>query len=478
MALRLPGRAPTWACPLFSNLLKNFFIFTLKATQKMLTPFFQLEQNDIFLFVKVLAPYCKIVDAEVIYGDREFVFNASPYFLRLFLTGDVVDDETGTVEYNSEKGEFTICMPKKSKGEFFPRLEMLSELIKPQQQLPTAKSPIEIINSRKTETDEVEGSSQSFEEEEGEDSLINDKSLFAKQTLYCPKTINLPENNSQLGYGFGWVRTDVLGKFKEEIVDLIDLDDPENVLIEERSQKLKQFDEKHFSEQYYLADLFSQEQYQLDAMEFCFDKNCVKLTEEDFTDLKDLRIRKLENFSKEINEKIALSLVDIVFGFAYDFRTTLGEHSVESGWTISKLSPSLTFLVKWSNIQEAISSTIRHSLVLPMIRNWELSLKVMLDVGTIIENGRSSILHVLLTCRRIFNKSGGEFRYLLNQLFIDDLCLWIQSVDEQLILNLNKEFKNSVNSLEKSNILELDLEFIEAQAKLEMLKPLDSDDDE
>ncbi|CAK5091127.1 unnamed protein product [Meloidogyne enterolobii] len=355
----------------------------------MLTPSFQLEQNDIFLFVKIKAPYCKIVDAEVIYGDREFVFNASPYFLRLFLTGDVVDDETGTVEYNSENGEFTICIPKKSKGEFFPRLEMLSELIKPQQQtLPTAKSPIEIINSRKNKINEVEGYSQSSEEEEGEDSLINDESLFAKQTLCCPETTNLTEN-SQFGYGFGWVRTDVLGKFKEEIVDLIDLDDPENVLIEERSQKLKQFDEKHFSEQYYLADLFSQEQYQLDAMEFCFDKNCVKLTEEDFTDLKDLRIRKLENFSKEINEKIALSLVDIIFGFAYDFRTTLGEHSVESGWTISKLSPSLTFLVQWSNIQEAISSTIRHSLVLPMIRNWELSLKVMQDVRTIIENGNN-----------------------------------------------------------------------------------------
>ena len=48
------------------------------------------------------------------------------------------------------------------------------------------------------------------------------------------------------------MRNEVLGKFKEEIVDLIDLDDPENVLIEERSQKLKEFDEKHFSEQYYL----------------------------------------------------------------------------------------------------------------------------------------------------------------------------------------------------------------------------------
>lgn len=85
-------------------------------------------------------------------------------------------------------------------------------------------------------------------------------------------------------------------------------------------------------------------------------------------------------------------------------------------------------------------------------------------------------LHVLLTTRRIFNRSG-EFRYLLNQLFIDDLCLWIQSIDEELILNLNKEFKNSLKKLNKSNILELDLEFIEAQAKLQMLKPVDSDDE-
>ncbi|KAF7636595.1 CS domain-containing protein [Meloidogyne graminicola] len=39
--------------------------------------------------------------------------------------------------------------------------------------------------------------------------------------------------------------------------------------------------------------------------------------------IKDLRIRKLESFSNEVNKKIALSVVDIIFDFAYDFRTTL-----------------------------------------------------------------------------------------------------------------------------------------------------------
>ena len=66
---------------------------------------------------------------------------------------------------------------------------------------------------------------------------------------------------------------------------------------------------------------------------------------------------------------------------------------------------------------------------------------------------------------------------MLNQLFIDDLCLWIQSVDDEVVLKLKEELKNVLKCLSKSDILELDLEFIEAQARLEMLKSIDSDDD-
>lgn len=85
-------------------------------------------------------------------------------------------------------------------------------------------------------------------------------------------------------------------------------------------------------------------------------------------------------------------------------------------------------------------------------------------------------MHCLLGCRRIFNRSG-DFRYLFNQLFLNDLCLWIQSVPDEILIKLKDNFKTGIGSLKKSDMLELDLEFIEAHARLEMMKPMDSDDE-
>ena len=77
--------------------------------------------------------------------------------------------------------------------------------------------------------------------------------LYANQQL---RTEDLNASDHELcerfGYGFGWTRHGVLGRFSDEIADLLDLEDPENVLIEERTAKLKEFDEKHFQEQHYL----------------------------------------------------------------------------------------------------------------------------------------------------------------------------------------------------------------------------------
>jgi protein SHQ1 len=58
-------------------------------------------------------------------------------------------------------------------------------------------------------------------------------------------------------------------------------------------------------------------------------------------------LKKLGNkeflLSKEDKAVAWLSLVDIVFAYAYNHRTTLGENSVESAWTINKLSATLSW---------------------------------------------------------------------------------------------------------------------------------------
>lgn len=48
--------------------------------------------------------------------------------------------------------------------------------------------------------------------------------------------------------------------------------------------------------------------------------------------------------NKEERKTAWLSLVDILYAFSYDFRTTLGENTVESAWTINKLSATLCWL--------------------------------------------------------------------------------------------------------------------------------------
>lgn len=46
----------------------------------------------------------------------------------------------------------------------------------------------------------------------------------------------------------------------------------------------------------------------------------------------------------ESEMKIALySMVDILFASCYNYRTTLGENTVESSWTINKLSSTLSW---------------------------------------------------------------------------------------------------------------------------------------
>lgn len=94
----------------------------------MLTPVFEVSQNDQFLLINVRAPFAKvdltiviseatkgsifqISDTEIEYSGNEFLFTSKPYFLRLYLPKEVVDNDTGTAEYNSDNGTFPTFYP-------------------------------------------------------------------------------------------------------------------------------------------------------------------------------------------------------------------------------------------------------------------------------------------------------------------------------------------------------------------------------
>lgn len=136
-------------------------------------------------------------------------------------------------------------MPKKVRGEYFPRLEMLSQLlIAPQQkQEPDAGRLIEDVNS-------------GLGEEEGGYECYMDQKLpkncDAEQPLASNSTFDENAAPNEFGYGFGWTRHNILSRFRDEIGDLIDLENPDSTSTHQRADQLRDFDLQRFSAQHYL----------------------------------------------------------------------------------------------------------------------------------------------------------------------------------------------------------------------------------
>ena len=133
------------------------------------------------------------------------------------------------------------------------------------------------------------------------------------------------------------------------------------------------------------------------------------------------------------------TLVDILFAYAYDVRTTLGEGSVESPWTIVKLSSSLCWLDPSRDLADVVSTSLHRSLAYPLYRSWNLSVKVLTDVAEILSLGRRAVLSSFLDIRRILQ--GDECKQYHNTLFIEPFCVWVQSVPDTAFEDLARELR-------------------------------------
>lgn len=193
--------------------------------------------------------------------------------------------------------------------------------------------------------------------------------------------------------------------------------------------------------------------------------------------------------------RLLLGLITILFGYCYDYRLTMGEHNVESSWTITTLSPLLSWLddeyivqntatlssllasspssvsslggttetntneetlsmiFKQLNIASSSppspSSTstpspvrptvahaavacIRRCLLYPYLRRMDLALLVIMDIATLFLHGPRMILKCLLKIKHLYHHE--ENKYLLNTLFINDYCVWIQSIFPTILM--------------------------------------------
>lgn len=392
----------------------------------MLTPAFEIIQDDLFITVIIKAPFARVTDTEIFIEENEFRFHSKPYFLRLTLPGNILEDGREEAKYDTDTGSFTVKVPKETKGEHFEGLDMITKLLTSKGQ-PSAKSPmIEVLSETTTDTTEI------CEEQEDED-----YDWHIEQTPFTDEQLCVDGPK----YGFANQKSGLFSRLQDEVVEIVDLKNPDQYHMKDRRELRLSAEEDKFDEDHYLADL-----YEDDAIQELLLYNCWLGSDsaEGFTDPENEMMRNLPKKEYLIDNKVSvfLGLVDIIFAYCYDIRTTEGEHNVESSWTISKLSSTLSWLDTFTSLEETLVACYRRCLCYPLYRNWELTVRVHQDAAHVFICGREQLLKCLLDIHKCFSENYP--RYLLNDLYITDYCVWIQSADQKQLQSLAEAINKCV----------------------------------
>lgn len=400
----------------------------------MLTPRFKLTQDATRVFITVHAPYTNIGETEIDVEGENFLFVSSPYFLRLRLPGKIVENDGSKGSYTCDSGDFNFTFDKENPGEHFENLDMITSLLAPKD--------IPDVNPNLVEMLEEDGIT--IENEESN------------------------ENEVEKIFSFGFANK-ISTEFKDvgsEFVQIFELRVPEQVPVNERNSLREKYENHKFSSDHYLADFFDDEligPYLSATVEWDspnFNKD-INFTEDEVSILKDLP-NKHYILTKKEHQQVFLGLVDILFGYCYDKRTTLNESTVESGWTINKLSSTLCWFCNFEDMKEVLVACYRRALTFPIFRNFELCHKVKNDLVSLLKKGKKFVIKCVIDIYRIFNQST-DARYILNQLYIKDYLIFLQKCQQE---EFDQLCNNIANTEIKKNDLRLELDELEEAAKM------------
>jgi len=126
----------------------------------MLCPQFDVRQDAQFVDVDVRLPYVKVSLIELDINGDTLELYARPYFLRLVLPGNIIEDGREYSEYDVDSQLLKIKLPKENPGEIFQGLELLTTLLPaagPKKEMGGSRPLIEMIgdDAEPEEADEV-----------------------------------------------------------------------------------------------------------------------------------------------------------------------------------------------------------------------------------------------------------------------------------------------------------------------------------
>ncbi len=441
-------------------------------------------------------------------------FYCCPYLLQISLPGALcTDDEDddmqttggGTGSGSSARydpdldfGTLFITLRKRNKGEWLPDLELISNLLRPAYRPPPHRSGgvgIEVISSSSTTTNA--NASSTAKEEVVVESQNEEEELA--QDFERAVTFGNSNTTPLVVYGFNGRHSCIFSDLRDELGDIIELPLPDETPVESRAVMREEQEAQDFDPERYIGDLVDgDEDYILKealAVEIPLFTVGLKMkggeyfTDEERHQLAALRpspvmgSRGLRLKPGSADERAAMNgLADVLCGFAYDFRTTDGEKNVESNWTCTILSSTLSWLEPWGLLclgceaeamtdpskidgpKAVVRSFIRRVLCYPYLRRWDLALQCANDSLNAIQGGKRAILRALLYLHSAIERS--ETKYLLNKLFTMDFIFWVQSSDlmEECLVTYANQMKTVIDGLTKDDV-DLNLNEYEAMAE-------------
>lgn len=387
----------------------------------MITPRFQVFQDHTTVTITIRAPHCDLNELDVYIEDEVFIFVCKPYFLRLNLPGRIVDDSAQKSSYDAESGEFSFTYPKAVPGEDFKDLDLITKLLCPKVRVTEGSRQIEILASEPA----------TAREEQHEETNV--KFGFAMRG----------------GYDFEYVNSEF-----REVLEV----NPYTTSLEDR-KKLRLVNEaEKFNIDHYISDFIDDEEIQ-DCIDCVPSWSNIKTSDVAFTPeeqdfLKDLP-NIVYNLSSTQTSYCYNSLIEILFAYCYDRRTTFFEGTCESGWTIAKLCATFSWFDGFTSPKDAVVCSFRRSVIYPLYRNFKLSQRVFEDLKSIIRLGQKFLIKCLIEIYGIFLASE---RYILNNLFVKDYIIYVMTWDNDLWTK-HVELLNDMVIIQ--NDLGLNLDYIE-----------------
>ncbi|KAG5881928.1 hypothetical protein JTB14_034286 [Gonioctena quinquepunctata] len=423
----------------------------------MITPRFNLYQNDNSLTIKIRAPYCCLRELDIEGHKDRFLFLCKPYYLRLQLPGNIVENDNFHSSFDCDSGEFAFTYDKETPGEFFQDLDYITKFLV-------------------TKVDAI------YEENVTQPITVLSADLTAQEEELINETL-------QQGFGFALQGHKKFSTISSEFSEVFEIDPCEVGLVDRRKIRL-QYEQGKFNMEHYLEDLQDEQQEIKSITELKTPWDNLSEADITFTD------KELDFLKDQPNNSYNLTtlqaryafngLLDILYAYCYDKRTTDYEGNSESGWTIVKLASTLSWFDAFESPKEALVSAFRRSVTYPLYRQFSLSVQVFEDLKKLLKFDEKMLIKTLIEIHRIF-LTGDYCRYILNNLFIKDYITyimkwdktkWRQYLEDVYSVEIQKEDLGlNLVEVERSFSLETSLAGLKISEDREVLDSDDTSDD-